>query len=180
MSKMIIGCDPGVAGAIVILSPDGKILEAHNMPIFKIEKAPKKGKTKPTMQAQVDFKGIFSIFEPHFGSKAEAAPEIYVEEITHLFGLPSSSNFKLGYAAGVLHAGVQTFADEFYLVPARKWQSAIFIDSDKVLKANKRLDTGATVKKAFKRIFPDYSGKLKSEGIRDAALIAYYGLKGGL
>jgi hypothetical protein len=176
--KKIIAMDPGVAGAIVILQ-DGKILEAHNMPIFKIEKPPKKGKKKPTMQAQVDFKGIFNILEPHFGDNNEK-PEIYVEEITHLFGLPSSSNFKLGYAAGVLHAAVQTFADEFYLVPPKKWQAGVWDEADKCLKPNKRVDTGATSKNAFARIFAGYEGKLKSEGIRDAALIAWYGHTGGL
>ena len=188
---LIIGCDPGVAGGIVVLSPFGEILEAHSMPTFDVIKPKAKKKVNPdappkrvpktessvTKRKQIDFKGLFDILEKHFGPSQ--SPEIYIEEITHLFGLPSSSNFTLGYAAGVLHAAVQTFADEFYLVSPKKWQNGVFDGLDKVMKSNGRVDTKETAKNAFKRIFPDYQGKY-NEGIRDAALIAYYGLRGGL
>lgn len=190
MRGLIIGCDPGVAGAIVIMSPFGEILEAHSMPTFDVLKPKKKKKIDPdappkrvsksdvTKRKQIDFKGLFEILDKHFGDGV-IPPEIYVEELTHLFGLPSSSNFTLGYAAGVLHAAVQTFADEFYLVSPKKWQSGVFDGLDKRLKDNGRVDTKETAKNAFKRIFPDYKGPY-NEGIRDAALIAYYGLRGGL
>lgn len=188
---VIIGCDPGMDGGIVVMSCEGEILEAHNMPIFKVQVPLKKRKPRPNAkppkkpkkpkqfseERHVDFSGIRKIFETHVSDFSR--PDIYIEQITHLFGLPSSSNFKLGYAAGVLHGAVQSVVNEFYLVPAKKWHS-ILQPSDMAYKKSGSVDWGITGKNAFSRIFPDYKGELNSEGIRDAALIAYYGLTGGL
>jgi hypothetical protein len=186
--KVIIGIDPGIkAGHIIVLSQCAQIVESHPIPTFNIEKAPTKKKLKdptkkaaPRKQAQIDFKELFNVIESLFNKYPEN--EIYIEEISHLFGLPSSSNFRLGYACGVIHAALQTFG-EFYLVPARKWQPAVWEESDKVItkKIVKKIEKSKTETKptslnAFKRIFPDYEEKV-SEGIVDAALIAYYGLK---
>lgn len=55
----------------------------------------------------------------------------------------------------------------------------MWIEDDHVLKTNKRIDTKKTTEKAFNRIFPDYDG-INSDGVRDAALIAYFALTGGL
>lgn len=191
-TKTIIAFDPGVEGAIVILSSDGKIKAVFNMPVIETEKPKAKKKPKKdapakkpkkeslfTVSRTVDFNGVRYLLEPFFLSLRKDECEIYVEEITHLFALPSSTNFKLGHAVGVIHSAIQSFTDEFYLVPVKKWQAGVWIEDDHVLKPNKRIDTKKTTEKAFNRIFPDYDG-INSDGVRDAALIAYFALTGGL
>lgn len=191
--KKIIACDPGAEGAIALISPDGKLLEAYNMPVKeiqkpKVKKKPKKDappKKKPKKESEfsisrmTDYRGLFELLTKIIDEHGIGDVEFFVEEITHLFGLPSSTNFKLGHAAGVLQAAVSTFADEYYLVPVKKWQAGVWTDDDKVLKENGRVDTKATTQKAFNRIFPGWKG-INSDGVRDAALIGYYALNGGL
>lgn len=195
MSRIIIGCDPGVAGAIVALSEKGELLHAHRMPTYEIikPKAKKKPKAdappkkKPKKESdvkislQVDFRALFDLIGPYFtdGPLRDEHPEVYIEEITHLFGLPSQTNFKLGHAVGVLTAAVQVYAEEFFIVQPKKWQQGVWIEADMVYKPNKRVNTGETSRNAFNRIFPNWDG-LNTDGVRDAALIAYYALKGGL
>lgn len=196
MRDLIIGCDPGVEGAIVVLSSDGKIKAAYNMPFNetekpKVKKKPRKPKVEPdptkkpkkkkpeslfTIKRKVDYPALVELFKGYFPARIN--PEIYVEEITHLFNLPSTTNFDLGYGIGILQAAIQTVHNEFYIVPVKKWQAGIWEPQDMVYKENKRVDTKATTKNAFNRIFPDYQG-INSDGVRDAALIAYFGYKDG-
>jgi hypothetical protein len=193
MSKKIIACDPGAEGAIALLSPDGSLLAAFNMPVKeikkpKVKKKPKKDappKKKPKKESEfsvsrlTDYRGLFELLSKVTDEHGIGDVEFYVEEITHLFGLPAATNFKLGHASGVLQAAVSTFADEYYLVPVKKWQAAVWTDADKVFKENGRVDTKATTEMAFNRIFPGWQG-INSDGVRDAALIGWYGLRGGL
>jgi hypothetical protein len=193
---VIIACDPGMDGGIVVLSPEGEIIEAHNMPTFTVQvpkkkRRPRKGaenKAPPkrpkkekefSEERHIDFLAIKKIFERFTPPVYSKKPEVYIENFTHLYGLPSSSNFKLGYAVGVLHGAVQSVVDSFYLVPVSKWHS-VLIPSDMAFKADGSVDWGKTAKNAFSRLFPNYQGEHNSEGIRDAALIASYGLNGGL
>lgn len=193
-TRQVIGIDPGVEGAIVILTLNGKISSAYNIPVVETEKPKAKKKPKKdapfakkpkkesltTITKTVDFEGVRSILKPYlYACLVQDQAEVYIEEITHLFGLPSSTNFKLGHAVGVIQSAIQSYTDEFYLVPIKKWQAGVWDESDMVYKSNKRIDTKATSKNAFKRIFPDYDG-INSDGVRDAALIAWFARTGGL
>jgi hypothetical protein len=193
MSKIIIACDPGAEGAIVVLSPEGRILQAYNMPVKEIQKpkakkkpkkdAPPKKKPKKesefTISRMTDYRGLFELLSKIVDEHGIGGVEFYVEEITHLFGLPAATNFKLGHASGVLQAAVSTFADEYYLVPVRKWQGGVWTEDDKVIKKSKRVDPKPTSEKAFNRLFPEWDG-INSDGVRDAALMGWYALNGGL
>lgn len=193
--KTTIGIDPGVEGAIVVLSPKGEIMKVCNMPIVETEVPKKKKKAKPgfepkkpkkeslvTISKKVDFLGLCSILKPYlYDCLVQDAADVCVEEISHLFALPAQTNFKLGHSFGVIHSAIQRYADEFYIVPVKKWQAGIWEQADMVYKdaQNKKVDPKATTKNAFKRIFPDYQG-INSDGVRDAALIAKFALSGGL
>ncbi len=184
MSKKVCGIDIGMEGGIVILNDD-RIWKAIKMPIFEIEKGTGK---KKKMQKQIDFQEIFNFLYPIVNENKDI--EIYVEEVTHLFGLPSSSNFRLGYASGVVHGVLQALG-EFYLIKPSQWQK-VWQVWDKKFQRNKdgslkltpsgkeKLNTKATSLSAAKRIFPhdDFTipgGKVPHSGIVDAALIAYQG-----
>lgn len=193
MSNCVIGIDPGVEGAIVLLSPDGKILKAFNMPILTKEvpkkaRKPKKDAPPPkkpkkenpfTIERTCDFEGICQLIKhikAHVKELYEADDvDVFVESISHLFNLPSVTNFKLGHAMGVTHSALYSLGQDFYLVPTKKWQAVVWRSEDKTDKA---LATKAKTKNAFEDTFPGYDG-INSDGVRDAALIAYCGLRGG-
>jgi len=181
VSKFFLGIDPGVAaGGISLLDEQGKLLEIHKIPTFTIETGRKTTNGNKKKQTQIDFRALFDILDPIY-QKGEV--HAYVEEITHLFGLPSSSNFKLGYACGVVHAALQTFGD-FYLVSPKTWQSEIWVPGDIIYKmtksSQKRTDPKPTSKRAAQRLYPDESfilprGKAFHDGAAEATLIAEYG-----
>lgn len=177
--KITLGIDPGIAaGGIVALADDLTIIGKDVMPTFLIELDSKKKDGSNKTEKQIDFKELFNIVQRYHN---EYEVDTYVERITHLFGLPGSSNFRLGYACGVIHACLQTFGD-FHMVKPRIWQNKIWIENDIVKKpgTNKK-DTKLTTLNAASRIFPDECftaterAKKPHDGIVDAALIAFYG-----
>ncbi|MBE9542548.1 MAG: hypothetical protein IMF01_09535 [Proteobacteria bacterium] len=178
--KIILGVDPGSSGGLCTMDMDGNILELHKMPIFEIDTGKVKKGGKPKMRKQIDFRGLFNILEPIYKSNEV---EAYTEEITHLFGLPSSSNFTLGYACGVVHSALQTFG-EFYLVKPRLWQKEVWQEVDYVHKLTKsgakKIDPKPTSKACADRLykldtFIPKGGRKPHDGLMDAALIAEYG-----
>lgn len=177
---VILGIDPGVSGGICLMDMDKNILEMHRMPFFEIEKGKSKKTKKALMQKQIDFRALFNILEPIY---KEHKVEAFIEEITHLFALPSSSNFRLGYACGIVHAALQTFGD-FYLVKPKLWQSEIWIEDDyshKLTKKGiKKIDPKSTSKNSALRLYPSEGFIPKGcrslhDGIMEAALIGVYG-----
>lgn len=189
MSRIQVGIDPGMNGGFAILI-DGKIHALHKMPIFEVETVKNKKKKKVK---HLDVEAIYKILEPLFKNDK---PEVYVEELTHLFGLPSSSNFKLGYAVGIVHGILQTLGD-FYLIHQKKWQQiwdAEDIEHEidkktgkvKMVKRGKskqpKIDTKATSLNCASRIYLNSCDNFIPEGCRkphdgciDALLIATYG-----
>lgn len=187
MARIIIGCDPGMTGGIAILV-DGKIHALHKMPIFEVKTIKNK---KAKKVKHLDVEAIYKILEPLFKNDK---PEVYVEELTHLFGLPSTSNFKLGYACGIIHGILQTLGD-FYLIHQKKWQQ-IWIPEDieheidkktgkiKMVRRGKssqpKINTKATSLNCAKRIYPGHDliapgGRKPHDGCIDALLIATFG-----
>ena len=193
MSRISIGIDIGMSGGLAILK-DGKIHSLHKMPTFevntgkKITKGKKKGQDK--MENHIDAPALHDILCPYFdGMPRHATPNVFVETVTHLFNLPSSSNFKLGYAAGVVHGVLQTLG-EFYLIKPSQWQK-IFRPDDIVQETIKGIpqetasgkpkkDTKKTAMACAKRLYPEYDfkalgGVTQIDGMVDALLIATHG-----
>lgn len=186
-SRIDIGIDPGMSGGIAILI-DGKIHALHKMPVFEIEVIKNKKKSK---QKHLDVDAIYNILRPAFKNDK---PNVYVEELTHLFGLPASSNFKLGYSVGVIHGVLQTLG-EFYLIHQKKWQQIwdqedITHETDrktgktKMVRRGKstqpKINTKETSLNCAKRHYPGESlvhigGKKPQDGCVDALLIATFG-----
>lgn len=187
MSKIDVGIDPGMSGGIVILV-DGAIHAIHKMPIFEVDVVKNKKKSK---QKHLDVPRLFEILRPLYINNK---PDVYVEELTHLFGLPASSNFKLGYSVGAIHGVLQTLG-EFYLIHQKKWQqiwdpSDITYEIDKKTGKVKMAKRGKTSKpkvntketslNCARRLYPGHDllaegGRVPHDGCVDALLIATYG-----
>lgn len=187
MSKIDVGIDPGMSGGIIILVDDA-IHAIHKMPIFEIDVVKNKKKSK---QKHLDVHGLYDILRPLYINNK---PDVYVEELTHLFGLPASSNFKLGYSVGAIHGVLQTLG-EFYLIHQKKWQQIwdakdIVHEIDKTTgkikmvkrgkTAQPKINTKATSLNCARRLYPDHDllhdgGRVPHDGCIDALLIAAYG-----
>jgi hypothetical protein len=168
-ASMIIGIDPGIKGAIAFYDPTTKHLQTFKMPTFE---QPKKGKGNETF---VDVKALRKFIVPH-----KEVP-VFIEDIHSIFGTSASSNFKMGYNLGMLHATLDQLIGQYYLVSPTMWQKDVWIDADVVKKTTtKRTDTKATSLNAAKRIFPAHNFIPQGcwtpdDGLVDAALIAFYG-----
>lgn len=174
-------------GGIVILV-DGAIHELHKMPVFEIDVVKNKKKKK---QKHLDVAKINNILSPLFLNNK---PDVYVEELTHLFGLPASSNFKLGYSVGIIHGILQTLGD-FYMIHQKKWQQIwepqdIVYEIDKktgktkMVKRGKssqpKINTKQTSLNCARRLYPDHDlladgCRVPHDGYIDALLIATFG-----
>ena len=106
---------------------------------------------------------------------------IYVEKVHSVFGSSASSNFSFGYNVGAIHATIRALRMGFNLIPPKDWQKLVIIESDIVMKDEKKRDTKKTAANAAARIFPDVDfrrtprSKIAHDGMVDAALIAYAG-----
>ncbi len=189
---MIIGIDSGLDGAICIMGETQSeiIFELHRMPTLSITaalkgkalaKAKKEGKPLTKQIKEIDPTELAGILDKYPDTK------VYIEDVVSFFGLPASSNFRLGYSIGVIHSVLRVLEIPYHLVKPKAWQKAIWIDSDIVLREKvkesikqSKTDTKATSLNAALRIFPDVSFiskgcRVPSDGLIDAALIAHYG-----
>lgn len=179
----ICGIDPGLTkGALVILSPEGKLLHKYAMP-----------------REIKDIQNLLSSFDPCY---------VYLELIRGFAGTSKSSMTKMMEHYGVLQASLVCCGIEYTLVPPKTWQSKIWIDSDiafepstkkvggKVVpnvtaKGHPKVDTKGTALNSAERLFPNIDlrygdnekvsrGRERSnvhDGLVDALLIAEYGRK---
>lgn len=120
---VVIGMDPGISGAIAILSLDGQVLELHDMPVFAVTK---KVKGKDRTKRHIDVHGVGTILRPYLG-RARAA----VERVSSQPGEGSVSSFTFGFAAGALHGALGMGEVPFALVTPQSWKKHFRLTSDK-------------------------------------------------
>lgn len=157
---MILGIDPGLNGALALLSGGGVILTVHDMPL-----TPKTGKGGN----QVDAGNLCVLLRTLAVNYNNGAPiRTYVERVGAMPGQGVTSMFSFGEGCGVLR-GVLS-AREFplsYVAPV-KWKNAVGLkgfDKRYALTVAKQLVPSSAV----------YLTKNKHVGRADATLIAYYG-----
>lgn len=174
---VIIGIDPGVQGAIVMINEDGEIISIQDIPTLKLKKG-KKSNTILDMAAMANiFRVPISLDNAHnigvhvFIEKAQPMParkkgkdgkEKSVQGI--------SSTFKYGMAYGILLGQITAFNMALTPVHPRTWKKAMMPDMDKSSKDASRYRA--------MQLFPSASDKLarkKDEHRAEALLIAEYG-----
>lgn len=164
---MIIGIDPGAQGGICLLGLDDGI-DLYRMPLFEEVINGKKVK-------HISVNKLEKILSPH----VRWCQGIYVEDVHSIYGTSAASNFKMGYNLGMLHSLLDRLFGEYFLIRPKQWQK-VWVESDKVYRPNKRIDTKATSLNAAKRLFPKETFipdgcRSPHDGVVDATLIAYNG-----
>lgn len=169
-SKLIVGVDPGVTGAIVMTDGE-KVVHKMRLPITD-----KNFMDAKKMQHLDVYKRFF-----------EESDTVVLEELKSIYGIRASSNWTLAKSLGGLYHWCDLNFKNVILVTPKQWQQAIMDPLDYVWKVKgrkKKNDTKMTARNAVKRIFPTSDlrdlvekpkAKVPDHNYVDAALLSYYG-----
>jgi crossover junction endodeoxyribonuclease RuvC len=184
---IVIGIDPGIAGAFAFLLPPGELLNVEDMPVDKIEKAVgaatrtkrkaagKKVSGKTTGRV-VSARGIWAFLDGFDGTNAVAFME-------KLVGMPSkvdsatgarrtmgaASMLSYGRGGGLIEMALHAKGISVTMVPAVTWKKAVSCPTGK---------DGARMRASQQ--FPAFAPLfklVKSDGRAESSLIALYGAR---
>lgn len=179
MEKMVIGIDPGSIGFISCIMPNG-IIEFKSISDSSIAELNK------TLGMWLSKANTYE-----WGAIA------VMEEVHAIFGSSAKGTFNFGEINGILKALVIANNIPYHLVQPKKWQSAMWINSDivatikevqtkKGIVKRKEINTKKTSINAAKRLFPsiDFRRNVRCKNIDDnkvdSLLIAEYGRRKNL
>ncbi|MCU0570494.1 MAG: hypothetical protein MUF49_28465 [Oculatellaceae cyanobacterium Prado106] len=148
--KTYIGIDPGVSGAIAILSDSG--VTFHDMPTLEVKK-------KQTL----DYAGLAAILRPFAGGGAFAA----VELVGAMPGQGVSSMFKFGQTYGAVLGTLASLEIPYELIAPPVWKRAYR------LVGCEKDESRAAALRLFSQCAADLKLK-KHHGRADALLMAEY------
>lgn len=178
MTPLYLGCDPGLNGAIALLSyTNGKpTVKTFDIPTFNItvqRKAPKvddfslegdkKRRGKTTVRKRLDLQQLHAFLYQYRAHILHAV----VEDVHAMPKQGVSSSFSFGFVCGVIQAMVVAHDIPMTLVKPERWK----------LKMNVTKDKDKTRQRAS-QIFPTCAHQWTrkcDDGRAEAALLAYYG-----
>ncbi|MDD5397527.1 MAG: crossover junction endodeoxyribonuclease [Dehalococcoidia bacterium] len=151
----VIGIDPGLEGAIVLLR-DNQLKEVADMPTMAA------GKHK----RQVNAAQVRDILQGYVESADHEKIEIHLEQVSARPGQGVTSMFNFGVSYGIILGVAAALLIPVILCPAAKWKKRIgLLGSDKDMARTKA-----------QMLYPDADLALKKDiGRADAILIARYG-----
>ena len=147
----IIGIDPGLTGAIAVISEDAYLFD---MPVM----------AKSTKGNQIDGAGLTSLLS---GCK-EAGTIVFLEQVGAMPKQGVTSMFNFGHGYGIVQGVLYALCIPFQLVTPQKWKKYHGL-------IGKQKDMARTL---CIQTHPELSGQLKRKkdiGRADALLIAEYG-----
>lgn len=151
-----IGIDPGISGAIAVLTEDGQdILAIHDMPVCEV----KSGKATKRFVSAAMLAEILREWDT--GS-------VICEKVGAMPGQGVASMFNFGKSAGVVEGVCAGLTIPMTLVTPQKWQ-----------KAASRRDGKDGSRARAAELFPRYAkefSRVKDDGRAEAVLIARFGV----
>lgn len=154
---LFIGIDPGLHGAIAILSIDG--LDMHDIPTHELTVNGKK-------RLQIDKHRLAQILD--YGPEGVRA---FVEDVHSMPKQGVASSFKFGFVAGCIQQAVVDAGFELVLVPPQVWKRRFNLGADK----DSARARASELLPAHAHLWP----LKKHDGRAEAALIALYGARYG-
>jgi crossover junction endodeoxyribonuclease RuvC len=154
---MIIGCDPGIHGAIAWLSDAGHLIEVRDLPVAKAN-----GKSELMPAALADM------------LRERPATHAFVERVAARPGAGVSGMFNFGRNFGQIEGVLAALGVPVSLVAPSKWKAALRLPADK---------SAARLRAA--QLWPGLAGtfaRVKDDGRAEAALLGLYGaqtMRGG-
>jgi len=154
MSKYSIGIDPGLSGAIAILSTES--LKIFDMPTMTVER---NGKAK----RQVSAAELAEMLYLYSGRDCH----VYCERVSAMAGQGVTSVFSFGRSFGMIEGILAAFKMPVTYVAPATWVKAVGRGQGKDASRARAMELFPSDQEQFKRV--------KDDGRADAALIAYWG-----
>ena len=154
--KYILGCDPGLNGAITLYNPDDLII--YDMPVLEITR---NGKTRH----QIDLYAL-ARFIDEYAADIEKA---YIENPQGLPGQASNATYRLGLNCGIAQMAVASAFIPMSLIAPATWKKAMKLGKDK--------DGSRLLASQLFTQWADRWARKKDEGRCEALLICEYGRK---
>jgi len=154
MTKYSIGIDPGLSGAIAIISPES--LNIFDMPTMTVER---NGKAK----RQVSASELAEMLYLYSGRDCH----VYCERVSAMAGQGVTSVFSFGRSFGMIEGILAAFKMPVTFVPPATWVKAVGRGQGKDASRARAMELFPSDQDQFKRV--------KDDGRADAALIAYWG-----
>ena len=152
---MILGIDPGLSGALALLSPEGNVLAIEDMPTIEVVINGKKRRNMPP----VALANTIRILAPQ---------KAFLENVGVRPGEGAVGAFSFGRNLGQIEGVLAALRIPTTLVHPATWKRRMNIPADK----------GGARMKAM-ALFPDKVDlfkRVKDDGRAESALLAYYGL----
>ena len=154
--RVVLGIDPGVNGAVAVLTEYGS--SVVDIPTFWV----KKGKGRRQVYDLPAFRSLLATHDPTM------VENVIVEDVHAMPGQGVTSMFSMGYGVGVIHGLLTALNLPFELVTPQRWKKEVlagFVSKDK---------KAAHVMAG--RLFPHIDlGRRSDQGRAEALLIAEYG-----
>lgn len=154
MSKYSIGVDPGLSGAIAIMSAES--LKIFDMPTMTVER---NGKAK----RQVSASELAELLYVYTGKDCH----VYVEKVSAMAGQGVTSVFSFGRSFGMIEGILAAFKMPVTYVSPATWVKAVGRGQGKDASRARAMELFPGNQADFKRV--------KDDGRSDASLIAYWG-----
>jgi crossover junction endodeoxyribonuclease RuvC len=154
MIKYIVGIDPGLSGAVVVISPTE--LKIFDMPTMTVER---NGKAKRQVSA-TELAGILSNFSSNDS-------HVYVEKVSAMAGQGVTSVFSFGRSFGMIEGILAALHLPVTYVAPATWVKGVKRGTGKDASRQRAMELFPANQADFKRV--------KDDGRSDAALIAYWG-----
>ena len=154
MTKYCIGVDPGLSGAIAVMSPES--LKIFDMPTMTLDR---NGKAK----RQVSATELAQLLYLYSGKDCH----VYCERVSAMAGQGVTSVFSFGRSFGMIEGILAALhMPATYVAPAT-WVKAVHRGAGKDASRQRAMELFPENQADFKRV--------KDDGRSDAALIAYWG-----
>lgn len=149
---MIAAIDPGAAGAIAFLSPDGALASVVDMPAVKVGT---KLRVAPQAVALL--------------LAARRPSHCFIEQVGAMPGQGVVSMFAFGQAVGILDGAVAALGIPVSYIAPAAWKRGMQVSADK----------GSSRRRAM-QLFPSHADafqRVRDDGRAEAALLGVYGLR---
>lgn len=176
--KFILGIDPGLTGALVLVDKDGDLHKRFVMPTYetakkrKVTKGKDKGKTKIGKQNHVDLIKLQMIFD----QIAPMVKHAYLEKVGAMPGQGVVAMFTFGKVFGYCEAMLAANKIPYTLVAPQTWTKVEHVGSPKDMKGKDRSRMVIQQNGLVELVTLEGEDK-PHEGLIDAFLIARYGAK---
>ena len=152
-----IGIDPGLAGAVAVLTPEGTLEALADTPTLTL-------KVQRGSKQVYDVPGMAELLRPYAGHQCQ----VYIEESQPMPGQGTRSMFTIGFGYGLWIGLLTTLALSYTPIRPGIWKRALALGKDKEASRLRAM-----------QLYPGADLRLKKHhGRAEALLLASYGLHG--